>query len=184
MPKKENIDLTIVSPVFNKAPYLKGFLYSLLEQDIWERMELIWVENGSTDGSWNTMNNLYNKLGKKRRENIKLLRLKEANRGHAINEGVKYANGRYWSFLPSDAALFPGAARTWVESLDEFPEYGFLYGGYRFAPPHGGVYTSEQYDEYFIKQYNYIDGSFPLKRELYPYFNKGGHDPDIKSLQD
>jgi glycosyltransferase involved in cell wall biosynthesis len=182
--KKEKVDLSIISPVWNKAPFLKGFLHSLLEQDIWERMELIWVENGSKDKSWEEMNNLVNKLGKKRKENIKLVQLKEANRCSAINEGVKHATGRYWSFLPSDAALFPGAARTWVESLDEFPEYGFLYGGYRFAPPHGGVFMSEKFDAEMLKQYNYVDGSFPIKKGLYPYFNNGGHDPNIKSLND
>ena len=184
MPEARNIDLSIISPVFNKAPFLKGFLHSLLEQDTWDRMELIWVENGSTDDSWKEMNDLYNKLGKNRRANIKLVQVKEANRCSAINEGVKSATGRYWSFLPSDSALFPGAARTWVESLDEFPEYGFLYGGYRLAPPHGGVYTSEKFDPYFLRQYNYIDGSFPIKSELYPYWNNGGHDPTIKSLND
>ena len=178
------IDLSIISPVKDEAPHLRGFLHSLLEQDIWERMELIWVENGSKDDSWEVMNREVNKLGKKRRENIHLIKLEKAGACEARNEGAKVAKGRYWSFLPSDAALFPGAARIWVESLDEFPEYGFLYGGYRFAPPHGGVLMSEQYDPYFLKQYNYIDGSFPLKKEIFPWFNNGGWDPNIPSLQD
>jgi 2-polyprenyl-3-methyl-5-hydroxy-6-metoxy-1,4-benzoquinol methylase len=179
-----NIDLSFICPVKDKAPYLKGFLFSLKEQDIWDRCELIWVENGSTDDSWKVMNDLYNKLGTKDKGKITLLQLKEANACIARNEGAKLAKGRYWSFLPADAALMPGMARIWVEALDEFPEYGFLYGGYRFGPPHGGVYPSEKFDLDMLKQYNYIDGSFPFKKELYPWWNNGGWDVNIKSLQD
>src|SRR4030065_146626 len=179
-----NIDLSIITPVKDKAPYLRGFVNSLLEQDIWEKMELIMVENGSTDKSWEEMNNIYNKLGQKRRENIHLIKLDKAGACEARNKGAEIAKDRYWSFLPADSALFPGIARIWVESLDEYPEYGFLYGGYRFSPPHGGVFMSEPYDEYFIKQYNYIDGSMPFRKELFPKWNNGGWDPNIPSLQD
>lgn len=178
------IDLSFICPVHNKSPYIRGFIHSLLEQDIWDNCELIMVENASTDNSWEEMNKVVDKLPAKKRKNIILLQTKAANRCSAINEGVKHATGRYWSFLPADASLFPGAARTWVESLDEFPEYGFLYGGYRFSPPHGGVYMSESFDPELLKQYNYVDGSFPIRKELYPYFNNGGHDPQIKSLND
>lgn len=185
MSKNESkIDLTIVTPVHNKAPYFKAYLASLLEQDIWDRMEVVCVENGSTDGSWETMNKEVNKLNPKTREHIKLVQIKKANACIARNEGFKHATGRYVSFLPADAFLFPGMARIWVESLDEYPEYGFIYGGYRLAPPHGGVYQSEKWDFDMIKQYNYIDGSFPFKRELFPEWNNGGWDPDIPSLQD
>lgn len=182
--EKSNIDLSIITPVHNKAPYLKGYFTSLKEQDIWDRMEVICVENGSTDNSWEELNAIYNKLPKKDKEKVTLLQTDKANACIARNEGAKIAKGKYWSFLPADAALFPGMARIWVESLNEFPEYGFLYGGYRFAPPLGQVYQSEQYDEYFLKQYNYIDGSFPFRKELFPWWNNGGWDPDIKSLQD
>ncbi len=181
---ENKIDLSIVTPVHDKAPYLKGFIYSLLEQDIWERMELICVENGSKDDSWKELNKIYNGLSVKRRKNIHLVQIDKANACIARNEGMKLATGRYVSFLPADASLLPGIARIWVESLDEFPEYGFLYGGYKFSPPHGGTYMSEKYDVEMLKQYNYVDGSFPFKRELFPDWNNGGWDPEVISLQD
>lgn len=181
---KTTIDLSIITPVHDKAPYLKGFIYSLLEQDIWDRMELICVENGSKDDSWKELNKIYNGLSAKRRANIHLIQIDKANACIARNEGMKISKGRYVSFLPADASMLPGIARIWVESLDEFPEYGFLYGGYKFSPPHGGTYMSEKYDPEMLKQYNYVDGSFPLKREIFPWFNNGGWDPDVISLQD
>lgn len=181
---EKQIDLSFICPVNNKAPYLKGFVASVIDQDIWDRCELILVENGSKDDSWKVLNKIYNKLSKKDKERVHLIQLDKGNACIARNKGAKIAQGRYFSFLPADAALFPGMARIWVESLDEFPEYGFAYGGYRFGPPHGGVFTSEKWDLDMLKQYNYVDGSFPLKREVFPWWNNGGWDPDIPALQD
>lgn len=181
---EKKIDLSFIVPVHNKAPFLKGYFQSILEQDIWERCEIIAVENGSTDDSWDELNKIVAKLSPKNREQIHLMQIDKANACIARNEGMKVSKGRYVSFLPADAALLPGIARNWVEALDEFPEYGFCYGGYKFGPPHGGVFMAEKFDVEMLKQYNYIDGSYPLKRELFPWWNNGGWDPDIKSLQD
>ena len=46
----------------------------------------------------------------------------------------------------------------------------------------GHDYLSEPFDHYFLDQHNYIDGSFPLKREMFDKI--GGWDHKIKSLQD
>ncbi len=95
------------------------------------------------------------------------------------------------SFLPADAFLYPGNARVWVQTLDEHPEADFLYGGYAFVKEgtlsqFGGEkvmdYKSEPFDPYLLETKNYIDGSFPMKREIFDKI--GGWDPEIKSLQD
>jgi len=179
------VDLSFVCPVHNKKPYLAALVASLVSQDIWARCELIAVENESTDGSWEELRAIVRTLPPQARRRIRLIRRRQANACLARNAGMKVARGKYVSFLPADAVLYPGWARTWIEALDNNPQYGFVYGGYRLEPPgHIEVLESQEFDLERLKQGNYIDGSFPLRRELYPWWNNGGYDPDIKSLQD
>ncbi len=177
-------DISFVMPCFKDAGTLETAVNSILDQDL-KTLEIIIVNDGSPDNS----NEVIDRL-EKQDSRVKSVRF-EQNRGACIarNEGAKIATGRYLSFLPADALLYPGNARVWVETLDAHPEFDFMYGGYRFVKkldPNGGEsiqdYMSEPFDPYLLEVTNYIDGSFPLKREAFDRI--GGWDPTVKSLQD
>jgi hypothetical protein len=72
-------------------------------------------------------------------------------------------------------------ARVWMETFEDNPEADFVYGGYGLIDGNKRVsnYSSEEFDAYKLTCYNYIDGGFPIKREIYQEW-----DISCKSLND
>jgi glycosyltransferase involved in cell wall biosynthesis len=179
--KEQEIKISFITPNYNDSKTITRQVESIMDQDL-KGVEQIIVDDGSTDDSRKVLD----KLQKKYKNKLKVIYL-EKNQGACVarNIGAKEARGRYLSFLPADAKLYPGVARIWVETLDEHPESDFLYGGYKFTDDNYNEvysYLGDYFDPYFLKITNYIDGSFPLKKELFD--KMGGWDPAIKSLQD
>lgn len=174
--------LSIVTPNHNDGPYIEKYVDSIFDQD-YKDIQLIIVDDGSTDNSKKVLKKLQQKYKAKNFTVIYLPKNKGAC--YARNHGAKLATGKYISFLPADSRLFPGMARLWVENLEKYPEYDFLYGGYKFVNEnYEEVYSflGDEFDPYFLEVTNYIDGSFPLKKTLYD--KMGGWDESVKSLQD
>lgn len=169
------------TPVYNDGDTVKRMIQSILEQD-YPNIEHILVNDGSKDKT----GDILNKYAKKYPEKIKVIHFKQ-NKGacEARNEAASHAKGKYLSFLPADAKIYPGVVRDWVNRLEENPEYDFLYGGYSFIDDQGNRvqdYISEDFDPYLLEVTNYIDGSYPLKKALFD--KMGGWDSSVKSLQD
>jgi glycosyltransferase involved in cell wall biosynthesis len=96
----------------------------------------------------------------------------------ARNVGFDNSTGDYVLFLDADSYLKAGALTDWAQALDNHPECGFVYSGYRIC----GVkesYPSEPFDPYFLYCFNYIDTSNPFRREVFVRW-----DESLKSLQD
>ena len=123
--KKELPMLSVITPNFNDGATIEKQVDSIMSQD-WDNIEQIIVDDGSTDGSKEILEKLENKYDK-----LKVLYL-DKNQGACVarNLGASHAKGKYLSFLPADAVLYPGVARTWVTFLEENPDYDFLYGRY------------------------------------------------------
>lgn len=181
MSNKEKLaKISFCTPCYNDGNMIEKMVDSVLTQD-WPNIEQIVVDDGSTDGSRKVLKKL-----EKKYKNLKVIYLKKNGGACAArNLAAKHATGKYLSFLPADAVLYPGMARIWVTKLEENPQFDFLYGGYRFINEEGqpvNDYVGDSFDPYFLEVANYIDGSFPLKKELFD--KMGGWDLAIKSLQD
>lgn len=177
-------------PCYNDGSSIEKAIQSIRDQDLPD-IEMVVVNDGSTDDSKTVIDAL-----KEQGLIDKVIHL-EKNSGACVarNEGTKIAEGKYVSFLPADAILYPGMARIWYETLEEHPDYDFLYGGYRMIdendePLPGNDFFFEPFDPYLLEVTNYIDGSFPIRREAFWKYAKlmnqpdGLWDPNIKSLQD
>ena len=88
--------VSIIVPVYNVAPYLKKCISSILEQS-YKRIELILVDDGSTDGSQSICDE-YAKT------DSRVVSLHKSNGGQASarNMGLDVAKGDYISFVDSD----------------------------------------------------------------------------------
>ncbi len=93
-PRRPNV--SVVIPVFNTAPYLKQCLDSLLSQTL-NNIEIICVDNGSTDDSLNILKEYGDK-----HDNIVILVHPEGRQAGARNAGMDVANGTYIGFVDSD----------------------------------------------------------------------------------
>lgn len=92
--------ISVIIPVFNGEKYLERSLNSLINQTIgFENLEIIMVDDVSTDSSRDIMNNYSNKFS-----NIKSFFSKENHGypGFGRNVGIKNSQGKYIMFMDND----------------------------------------------------------------------------------
>ena len=111
-------DVTVVLPVYNTMPYLTACLRSLVAQTIGlDRMEVVAVDDGSTDGSGE-------ELERFAAEHPELFRvLHQENSGGPAgpcNRALTLARGRYVFFLGADDYLADYALERMVDRADEW----------------------------------------------------------------
>jgi glycosyltransferase involved in cell wall biosynthesis len=92
------IQLSIIVPVFNVAPYVERCIRSLESQDIPNNdFEIICINDGSTDNSRGIIQRLQNEFS-----NIILIDQMNQGASNARNNGMDRAAGRYLMFIDSD----------------------------------------------------------------------------------
>lgn len=107
MSEKDKILLSIIIPVYNVEEYLKECLDSIfVHQKISHPIEIIAVNDGSTDGSLNILNEY------KKQHDFIVITQKCSGPGGARNTGIKLAQGKYLLFIDSDDYLVPEVLET------------------------------------------------------------------------
>lgn len=130
--------VSIVVPAYNAEQWVGRAIESVLAQD-WPRIELIVVNDGSTDNT--------EEICLRYKEKIRYLC--QPNRGvsAARNAGIQIASGEFIGFLDADDEYLPHMVSTLVEALLEFPEAMAASGAYLLrrgatetrCPPKGSV---------------------------------------------
>ena len=115
----ENILLSVVIPIYNVERTLARCVESVLGQHV-EGMELILVDDGSTDRSALVANRYQN------RPHVTLIHKANGGLSDARNEGLYYAKGRYVTFVDSDDYLLPDTYAPLMATLEAHPEYDIL----------------------------------------------------------
>ena len=90
------IKLSIIIPVYNTERYLKRCLSSVINQ-MEEWVELIVVDDGSSDGSPEICDQFMNKYS-----NVNVIHKENGGLSSARNEGLRKSQGEYVAFLDSD----------------------------------------------------------------------------------
>lgn len=91
--------VSVIVPVYNTLDYLPDCVFSLLEQT-YDNIEVICVDDGSTDGSLAWLTDL-----SKRDNRLNVLSLSHVGPGRARNEGMRVSTGDYVFFMDSDDLL-------------------------------------------------------------------------------
>lgn len=139
--------VSIITPSFNQGKYIEKTILSLINQD-YPNIELILMDGASTDDTIKIIEK-YNNFFK--------CWVSEPDKGqsHAINKGLKLAQGKYVTWLCSDDILFPSAISLMVNALENNPDYSLVYGG--------GVFIDE--NDKIIKKFSFTD--MTLEKLLY-----------------
>ncbi len=90
------IKVSIVVPIYNVAPYLKRCVDSLTSQT-YSNIEILLVDDGSTDNSFEIMKDL-----SKEEHRIRCLQKENGGLSSARNFGLKHCTGEYVLFIDSD----------------------------------------------------------------------------------
>lgn len=101
--------ISIIMPVYNSEKYLSKAINSVLEQT-YKNIELILIDDGSTDNSLNILKEYENKDSR-----IKVFRQENAGQFKARNMGIKVSEGEYITFLDSDDWLEPNMIETMIK---------------------------------------------------------------------
>jgi CDP-glycerol glycerophosphotransferase len=108
--------VSVVVPIYNVEPYLRSCLDSILTQARACTLDVVLVEDGSTDGSAAIAEEYVD-----RHPYMRLIRKRNGGLGPARNVGAAQARGDYLIFLDSDDVLPDGTYAEMASALDNSP---------------------------------------------------------------
>jgi len=123
--------VSIVIPVYNAENYLQECVDSCLKQT-YQNIEIIAVDDGSTDGS--------SKILKSYSEKIKSITKKNGGTPSALNAGIKSMTGEWFKWLSADDVLYENAIEVLVreaESQGERAKSLIFYSSYDIIDENG-----------------------------------------------
>ena len=116
------MELSIIIPIYNSEKYLPECLNSLCSQIKNNNVEIILIDDNSSDKSLNICRKY-----KKKFKFIKLVIFK-VNKGVSVcrNKGIKIASGKYISFVDSDDKLENGSIKLIINKLNKYSKSDIL----------------------------------------------------------
>jgi len=116
--------VSIVTPTYNQAAFLRETLESVLSQD-YPRIEYQVIDDGSTDETAQILAEYSHRISIDR----------HANRGQTpnINKGWERAKGEILTWLNSDDTFLPGTVMKAVNYLQQHPDVGIVFGDTLFT---------------------------------------------------
>jgi hypothetical protein len=134
------LDLSVVLPVYNVAPYLRQCLDSLANQER-PAKEIIAVDDGSTDES----PAILAEYAAGRLPSLNIIRQENGGLSAARNTGLRYATGKWLAFVDSDDFVAPSMFQTLVEAAERDDlDIALCNGIYHFddKQPERPIYTA------------------------------------------
>ena len=118
--------VSVVIPTYNREDLLPEALDSVLAQD-WPELEVVVVENGSTDGTSALLADYEERHG----EVLRVIRL-QPNQGpsKARNAGILAARHELIAFLDSDNRWVPGKLQRQLPAFSADPSLDLVFAGY------------------------------------------------------
>lgn len=100
--------ISIVVPCYNAKNWIQETLESVLTQDVGD-MEIIVVDDGSTDGSGDIVKDEF--------PFVRLIRAERSGPSKARNLGTKESKGEFIQYLDADDLLAPGKLKVQLEAI-------------------------------------------------------------------
>lgn len=113
--------VSVITPVYNGEAHLPKMLDSILSQT-YPKMEMILVDDGSTDQTVQTAEQYREKFAAKG-YGYRIIQAVHKNASAAINQGLPYVAGEYLIWPDSDDVLEPESVGKRVEFLKQYPQY-------------------------------------------------------------
>jgi glycosyltransferase involved in cell wall biosynthesis len=175
----DNLPLvSIVTPTFNQAQFLGETIESILGQD-YPNIELIVLDDGSTDNTQEVLSAYQGKLLAVRHDNM--------GQARTLNKGWAMAQGKYIGYLSSDDILYDGAISKLVSILEDSEAIAVVYPNCHLIDPDSRVIKRNvsrdfDYDDLVIAQNCYIGPGALFRKSIIEEL--GGWQPDLKLAPD
>jgi glycosyltransferase involved in cell wall biosynthesis len=124
-----SLRVSLITPSFNQARYIRRTIDSVLEQRGDFEIDYRIVDGGSTDGTLEILKSYGDQLAW----------VSEPDEGQidAINKGLRGATGDIVGWLNSDDLLLPGALDRVVTAMVEHPDAEWVHGRCEIIDEHG-----------------------------------------------
>lgn len=143
------VKVSVIIPVYNVEPYLKQCMDSVVGQTL-KDIEIICVDDGSTDNSLDILREYAAEDSR-----IQIIEQKNAGAGAARNNGMRYATGKYLSFLDSD----------------DFFEPRMLEKAYDLAEKDQADFVAYKSDQYHTDKNQFVPVNWVIREnEIPPYY--------------
>ena len=109
------MDLSVIIPVYNAGALIDRCLNSIFSQQGDYQVEVICIDDGSTDNSVELIKN-------RSEQNIVLLQQTNAGPAAARNKGMNIAKGKYMAYLDADDYWLPGFIEKTISCLESHAE--------------------------------------------------------------
>ncbi|MBI3572870.1 MAG: glycosyltransferase, partial [Candidatus Kerfeldbacteria bacterium] len=159
--------ISVIIPVYETARLLPETLHSLFEQT-WRKLEVIIVDDGSTDDVAEAI--------KPWAERVTYIRQENRGAPSARNKGASVSHGQFLFFLDADTVLQLKCLENMYRVLATHPAAAYAYADFRFGPKN---FHGHDFDAPALRRLNYIHTSSLIRRDAFP-----GFDPDLKKFQD
>lgn len=125
-PIDDSVDLSIIVPMYNSELYIEKCLSSIIKQKTKYTYEIICIDDGSTDNTFNIVSNLF-----ANDNNVRFILLSQKNRGFsgARNRGIDEAVGKYIMFVDSDDIIDLSAVEVLLDEAYR-TDYDIVSGSY------------------------------------------------------
>jgi glycosyltransferase involved in cell wall biosynthesis len=176
--RHSNVSFSVILPTYNRIRFIGRAIESILNQTA-ENVELVVVDDGSTDGTENFIRSKYSaeiKAGK-------IVYVKQQNQGvcRARNIGLSIARGEWIVYLDSDNLLMPYALDVYARAIEENPGQKTFYAKLELMST--GVECGRSFSFRDLVDHSYIDlGVFVHHSSLVAEL--GGFDENLKRLVD
>lgn len=126
--------LSVIVPTFNRDRFLARALDSIQTQTYPGRMDVIVIDDGSTDSTQDVLRPYL--VDDDPRTRVRYERLNHVGVVAARNHGLQLANADWIAFLDSDDEWLPGKIANQI-LVGELGGYGVVHTGFRYVDPIG-----------------------------------------------
>jgi glycosyltransferase involved in cell wall biosynthesis len=185
-----NNSFTVIIPLYNKEPYIKRALETVLNQT-YDNFEMIIIDDGSTDEGVRIVSSIQD-------TRIKVFSQINSGVSAARNRGALLAKNQYLAFLDADDTWEPNFLQEISNLIDEFPYAGIYATNNKFIYPSGKVMLESFSDlfngnnigiieDYFglfakIQKSPFSNSNLCIPKKIYDEF--GGYKEGVKLTED
>ena len=178
---RQNPSVSVIIPNYNHAHYVSDAINSVLAQTFTD-YEIIVVDDGSKDNS----REVISAFG----DRVRAIFQHNQGLSAARNTGITAAKGKYIGVLDADDMYEPDFLATLVPLLEDQPDAGGVYCGYRFVDdtnnPLPQVEARDVPPEKLF--WALVDGNFLVPESIFVrkecYNQVGLFDPSLRALED
>ncbi len=167
MPTEKMPLVSVIIPTYQSASTIVATLQSV-QQQTYQRIEIIVVDDGSTDNLTARLEPFMKVINYQRQNN--------AGAPVARNKGFDRSTGKFILFLDADTGLEPTAIENMLKALVTHPQLSYVYSDFYFGWKKFSLF---EYSSVKLRQRNFIHTTSLIRREAVKPF-----DPALKRFQD